>query len=287
MFRAGGRVVALPFPLHQSLSGGDVRDENPGEREDPLPCFCFTIEIPGVQAFFKSVSGLKSETEIVHVREGGANGTTFALVGSRKWTPIVLKSGFTADSNLLTWHEEWASGRSMKRQSGVITQLDTALRPMGRWTFVRGWPSRWELGEYDAAKSELVIETLEIAHEGLSYQPLARPRRPAPSTARSPGVRPVATTTPTAKASLRNEDAHAPAPAPMGRAPSHEELVSLNKARFAEIEEVEEPDKAERDARAQTHGGRAPTPVDGEGGARAPTHDEVVSLGKARFPDVE
>ena len=81
----------------------------------------------------------------------------------------MLKNGFTADSKLLTWREGWATQRAMKRVSGVITQLDTALRPMGRWTFHRGWPAKWELTEFDAAKSELSIETLEIVHEGLSY----------------------------------------------------------------------------------------------------------------------
>jgi phage tail-like protein len=35
------------------------------------------------------------------------------------------------------------------------------------WTFVRGWPVKWELSEFDASKNELAIETLEIAHEGL------------------------------------------------------------------------------------------------------------------------
>jgi len=32
------------------------------------------------------------------------------------------------------------------------------------------WPSKWELGELDASKNELSIETLELTHEGLSYQ---------------------------------------------------------------------------------------------------------------------
>ena len=34
-------------------------------------------------------------------------------------------------------------------------------------TFVRGWPVKWEVADFDATKSELSIETLEICHEGL------------------------------------------------------------------------------------------------------------------------
>jgi phage tail-like protein len=53
----------------------------------------------------------------------------------------------------------------------VITQLDTALNAKAEWKFHRGVPVKWELSELDASKSELAIETLEIAHEGLVFTP--------------------------------------------------------------------------------------------------------------------
>ncbi len=55
------------------------------------------------------------------------------------------------------------------RVSGTITQLDTALKPVCKWEWEAGWPCKWEMGELDASKNELSIETLEIAHEGLTY----------------------------------------------------------------------------------------------------------------------
>jgi phage tail-like protein len=141
---------------------------NPGNRKDPLPAFCFKIEISGITAFFKSISGLKYETESIPVREGGVNDTTFMLVGATKWSPLVLKNGFTQGSDLLKWRDEWMRGNKLTRRSGVITQLDTTQKKdMAKWEFVRGWPTKWELSELDASKSELSIETLEITHEGL------------------------------------------------------------------------------------------------------------------------
>jgi phage tail-like protein len=146
-------------------------------RNDPLPVFCFKVELitksgePGA-AFFKSVSGLKYETEVLPLREGGANNTTFQLVGSTKWSNIVLKQGFTASSDLLTWREEWLTGK-MVRHTGKIIQMNTALTATASWTFFDGWPCKWEIGEFDASKSELAIETLEIAHNGLSYEAIA------------------------------------------------------------------------------------------------------------------
>lgn len=145
-------------------------------RTQPLPVFCFhvTLNIPGGNgvAFFKSVGGLKYETEVVPVREGGVNDTTWQLVGATKWANLVFKQGFTGDGNLLKWRESWLDREKAKTriESGTIVQLDGNLREKAKWTFYRGWPMKWELSELDATKSELAIETLEIAHEGLKWE---------------------------------------------------------------------------------------------------------------------
>ena len=144
-------------------------------RKDPLPVFCFKFQAKFVggnkaDAFFKSVGGLKYETEIVPVREGGTNDTTFNLVGATKWSNIVLKQGFTGNSNMLTWREEWLHGTYNRAETGKIIQLNTAMKEMAVWTFYRGWPAKWEISEFDASKSETAIETLEIAHEGLTFE---------------------------------------------------------------------------------------------------------------------
>ena len=141
-------------------------------RQDPLGVFCFWvrfIDLGGVvDTYFKSVGGLKYETEVIPVRAGGANDTTFNLVGSTKWAPLVLKQGFCTGSKLLEWREAWLTpGKGMTRSSGTIIQLDTALTPKAAWKFHRGWPSKWEIAEFDAGKNELAIESIEIVHDGL------------------------------------------------------------------------------------------------------------------------
>ena len=146
---------------------------NPGNRKDPLPVFCFRVDSLRSEAFFKSVSGLKYETEVIPVREGGANDTTFMLPGAVKWGPITLKKGFSGSSGLLDWRNEWIQGNRLTRITGRIIQLDATLKKAKcQWEFFRGWPSKWEISEFDASKSELAIETLEITHEGLTFSPL-------------------------------------------------------------------------------------------------------------------
>jgi phage tail-like protein len=138
-----------------------------GKRNDPLPVFCFKVKIDTVgEAFFKSVSGIKSETESIPVREGGVNDTTWMLVGATKWSPLVFKKGFTKDANLAKWRQKWISN-DFVRANGSITVLDTEFKAGVTWEFVGGWPTKWEVAEFDASKSELAIETLEITHHGL------------------------------------------------------------------------------------------------------------------------
>lgn len=151
-----------------------MASNNSADRKDPLPVFCFKVTLnltggSGGELFFKSVSGLRYETEVVPVREGGANDTTFQLVGTTKWSNIILKQGFTGASDLLRWREDWLNGTMNRIQTGQIIQLDTAMTPRATWTFYRGWPCKWEMAEFDATKSELAIETLEIAHEGITF----------------------------------------------------------------------------------------------------------------------
>jgi phage tail-like protein len=149
-----------------------------GERKDPLPAFCFkvTISVNGSalgEAFFKSAGGLKMETEVVDYRAGGVNHSTYKLVGATKWANIVLKRGFTASDELLKWRKAWLnpSPDARKTRANVtIEQLNTQLQsvPGAKWEFIGGWPCKWELSELDAAKNEVAIETLEIAHHGLA-----------------------------------------------------------------------------------------------------------------------
>ena len=151
-----------------------AQGNNNNQRRDPLPAFCFkvTFDIHGegaAEAFFRSVAGLKYETEVLDVRAGGVNDTTFRLPGATKWANITLKRGFSGDSGFLKWREEWLQpgGKKTRIQQGTIVALDTELKTKATWVVEEIWPVKWELSEFDATKSELSIEILELAHHGI------------------------------------------------------------------------------------------------------------------------
>ena len=139
-----------------------------GDRKDPLTAFLFALKIKDLgidkeegTAFFKSISGLGVETEVVDQVQGGNTAFVHKLVGQRKFKNLILKQGFTSDDRLWKWRFE------PKRVDGSIYQLGPDLNPVCRWDFKRGYPAKWDGPELDASKSDLAIETIEIAHEGI------------------------------------------------------------------------------------------------------------------------
>ncbi|HET6610721.1 MAG TPA: phage tail protein [Kofleriaceae bacterium] len=150
------------------------------QRQDPVltSFFKVSIAIPNLPAsaaaLFRSVSGLKIESDVVDYREGGLNGASRKLVGGVKWPNLVFKRGLTRDTAFIQWRLSWLddnSGRKLKRVSGSIVQLDHDLTTaIHTWAFAGAWPVLWEGPEYDASKGELAMETLEIAHEGLTLK---------------------------------------------------------------------------------------------------------------------
>lgn len=139
-----------------------------GKRNDPYGQFNFLIEIDGVvKGGFSEASGLSTDSNIIEYREGAEQqGTTRKLPGLMKYNNIVLKRGWTKDKSLWAWRKKVIDGKT-QRNSGSIVLLDEARNEALRWNFREGWPSKWEGPALNAKTSEVAVETLEIAHEGL------------------------------------------------------------------------------------------------------------------------
>lgn len=137
-------------------------------RRDPFHGFNFRVEIDGVAvAAFTECTGLSSETEVVEYREGG-DFRVRKLPGLTKYSNIVLKRGITADRTLWEWRQQIVSGR-VERRSGSVIVLDAERQDVARWNFVEAWPAKWVGPDLNAQSSEVAIETLELAHEGLEW----------------------------------------------------------------------------------------------------------------------
>ena len=137
------------------------------QRDKPLPAYFFEVEIEGQTFPFRSCSGLKVETEVIEFREGGNNEFIHKLPGTVRFSNIRLTRAFTGDRSLYDWHAA-VKKPEFKRVNGTITMFDRLGTRIAAWTFHNGFPAKWEGPEFDASKNEVAIETIEIAHEGLT-----------------------------------------------------------------------------------------------------------------------
>jgi phage tail-like protein len=136
-------------------------------RVDPHVNFNFLVELDGItRAAFQEVSGFDSTIDVIEHREGGDNTTPRKLPGMTKHSNIVLKWGMTDDTELYEWHRDAVKG-TVNRKNGSIVLLNRAGQEVARWNFVNAWPTKWDGPDLNAEGTDVAIETLELAHEGV------------------------------------------------------------------------------------------------------------------------
>lgn len=137
-----------------------------GARVDPNSSFLFRVEIDGItQAHFRECTGLSSSVEVIENPEGG-KGQVGKLPGRLKYQNLILQWGSAESTELYEWHRSALQGNVL-RKNGSIVQLDARGDEKARWNFVDGWPTKWDGPSFNSGASELSVEKLEIAHEGV------------------------------------------------------------------------------------------------------------------------
>ena len=139
-----------------------------GKRTDPYLSFNFLVEIENVVvAGFSEVTGLQVETEIKEYREGGLNDYMHRFAGPTRYsTNLILKRGLTDADTLIAWHRDVTQG-TIKRKNGSIVLLDITGEERWRWNFIEAYPVKWIGPNLRATGSEVAVETLELAHNGV------------------------------------------------------------------------------------------------------------------------
>jgi phage tail-like protein len=143
-------------------------------RLDPWNAHYFALELDGEEiAHFQECSGLKSTAQVYEIEEGGLNGRTHKRVGQSRWENITLRYATSMSTRLLEWRDEYVQDRFTRRPStsGAIIMYDLDGQEIRRFSFTGAFPVSWEGPQLTSSSSELAIETLEIAHDGLIVTP--------------------------------------------------------------------------------------------------------------------
>lgn len=142
-----------------------------GTRTDPYRSYNFRIEIDGITVgSFSECSGLSSESDVVEYREGTDVALTVRkLMGLHKCNNITLKRGYTQNTELWDWYRNIVNGKA-DRRNGAIILIDEGGKDVMRWGIENAWIRKIEAPSFKASENEVAIESIELAHEGLTLE---------------------------------------------------------------------------------------------------------------------
>jgi phage tail-like protein len=140
--------------------------------------FHFSVEFSmlpseSIDVRFQSVAGLDSTIDTESVKEGGENRFEHVIPVRRKYGPLTLKRGLLtpATSKLTVWLKKAFDEELIE----VIPTITVVLlgedhKPVMKWTLNNVWPRSWKVGELNAERGEVLIETLELNYNRLIFQ---------------------------------------------------------------------------------------------------------------------
>lgn len=137
----------------------------------PLPKFHFQVEWGGTRIGFTEVSGLDITTDPIEYREGSSpEYHKIKMPGMQKFSDITLKRGiFKSDNEFYNWFNT-VQLNTIQRRDITISLLDETHAPVVVWKVKNAWPTKIQPTDLKADDNTPAIETLVLAHEGLTIQ---------------------------------------------------------------------------------------------------------------------
>lgn len=135
----------------------------------PMPKFYFQVKWDSAVMSFEEISGLDVEAQPIEYRHGDS--PVYAAIkmpGLKKYGNITMKKGvFKGDNKFWDWFNQ-IKMNTIKRVPVTISLLDESGKPTMVWTLMNAWPTKITGTDLKAQGNEVAIETIEVAHEGLT-----------------------------------------------------------------------------------------------------------------------
>ncbi len=135
----------------------------------PLPKFYFQVKWDSEVMSFQEVSGLDVEAQPIEYRMGDSKEfSTIKMPGIKKSGNVTMKKGvFKSDNKFWDWFKT-IEMNTIARIPVTISLLDEGGDPTMVWTLTNAWPTKITGTDLKSDGNEVAIETIEIAHEGLT-----------------------------------------------------------------------------------------------------------------------
>lgn len=137
----------------------------------PVPKFHFRVEWGGSRIGFTEVTGLNLETEVIEYRDGSSpEYNKVKMPGLRKFGNITMKRGtFENDNEYYDWFNT-VNLNKIERRDVTISLLNENHEPVVVWKVKNAFPIKIQSPDMKSDANEAAIESIEIAHEGLTIQ---------------------------------------------------------------------------------------------------------------------
>lgn len=137
--------------------------------EYPLPKFHFNVEWGGNKIGFTEVTGLDQQVEVIEYREGSSpEYSKVKMPGLQKFSNVTLKRGtFNGDKDFYNWLKT-INLNTVERRDVTISLLNESHEPVLTWKVRNAFPVKVQASDLKSDGNEVAIETLELAHEGMS-----------------------------------------------------------------------------------------------------------------------
>lgn len=137
--------------------------------EDPLDSANNSTEnLALCSGAFSECSGLEATMEPKVIKEGGRNFGAAQRAGPLTFATVILKRGMTTTRDLWDWFEMVSRGAFAYRLAAYITINNGAGEMVMIWKLTNAMPVKFKSADLNAKGTEVGIEELHIAHEGLT-----------------------------------------------------------------------------------------------------------------------
>ncbi len=116
---------------------------------------------------FAECTGLEATMEPKVIKAGGMNYGSPQRAGPVSFSTVVLKRGMTSTRDLWQWFQSVAGGGYAMRLSVEIAMHDTRGETVHTWGLKRAMPVKFKAADLNARGTEIGVEELHLAHEGL------------------------------------------------------------------------------------------------------------------------
>jgi len=132
--------------------------------------FKVQFDLPGAsgdtpEGNFQEVSGINASLGTEPYSEGGENRFSHRLPTRAEYGTLTLKRGMMPASNLRDWFERAIYNLDIEPVEVRVILMDPASNILATWSFIRAYPTKWDVSGFNAMGGDLVVENIELVYQ--------------------------------------------------------------------------------------------------------------------------